>query len=310
MTRKLVSLVLALALVCLCIPALGEGGLTVKDMMDREVKLAGPAERIVVMMPSDCEILYAIGAGDLIVGRGTYCDYPADVLEITEVTSGGETNVEAIISLQPQAVVMTKMAHSPELAEQLEEAGIAVIVTDAQTIEGTYACIALLGEVTGKQDEAAALVEGMKARFAAVAEKAKDTGLTVYFETTPMEWGWGLYSAGAGNFMDEIATLCGLKNIFGDVTDGGGWPVVNEEDVIAANPDLIIAFDSNGMGEGMDAGQVITAREGWKDMDAVKQGHVFVLVNNEFVRPGPRLADAAESLMELVESFEAAEPAA
>ena len=185
MTQKLVSLVLALALACLCIPALGEDGLTVKDMMDREVKLAGPAERIVVMMPSDCEILYAIGAGDLIVGRGTYCDYPEEVLGITEVTSGGETNVEAIISLNPQAVVMTKMAHNPELVEQLEKAGIAVIVTDAQTIEDTYACIALLGEVTGKQDEAAALVDGMKARFAAVAEKATDTGLTVYFETTP-----------------------------------------------------------------------------------------------------------------------------
>lgn len=309
MTRKLVSLVLALALVCLCIPALGEGGLTLTDMLDREVKLDAPAERIVVMMPSDCEILYAIGAGDKIVGRGTYCDYPEDVLAVTEVNSGGETDVEAIIALEPQLVVMTKMAHSPDVVEQLEGAGIAVIVTDAQTIEDTYNCISLLGDATGKQEEAAAVIESMKARFAAVAEKAKDTGLTVYFETTPMEWGWGLYSAGKGNFMDEIATLCGLKNIFGDVTDGGGWPVVSEEEVINANPDLIIAFDSNGMGD-MDAAQVITAREGWKDMDAVKLGHVFVLVNNEFVRPGPRLADAAESLMELIENLEVAEPAA
>ena len=309
-TRKsLVSLFLALALLCLALPALGEDGTVLTDMLGREVKLAGPAERIVVMMPSDCEILYAIGAGDLIVGRGTYCDYPEDVLAVTEVNSGGETNVETIISLDPQVVVMTKMAHSPDIVEQLENAGIAVVVTDAQTIEYTYACITLLGEVTGRQDNAAAVIEDMKTRFAAVAEKAKDTGLTVYFETTPMEWGWGLYSAGKGNFMDEIGTLCGLKNIFGEVTDGGGWPVVSEEDVINANPDLIIAFDSNGMGD-MDAAQVITAREGWKELDAVRQGHVFVLVNNEFVRPGPRLADAAESLMELVQSLEAVEPAA
>ena len=309
MTRKLVSLVLALALVCLCIPALGEGESALTDMMGREVKLSAPAERIVVMMPSDCEILYAIGAGDLIVGRGTYCDYPHDVLSVTEVNSGGETNVETILSLEPQLVVMTKMAHSPDVVEQLEDAGIAVIVTDAQTIEDTYACISLLGEATGKQSEAAQLIEDMKTRFAAVAERAKDTGLTVYFETTPMEWGWGLYSAGKGNFMDEIGTLCGLKNIFGDVTDGGGWPVVSEEDVINANPDIVIAFDSNGMGD-LDAAQVIMGREGWKDMDAVKQGHVFVLVNNEFVRPGPRLVNAAESLMELVESLTAEEPAA
>lgn len=310
MTRKLVSLFLCAALLCCCVPALGESGLTVTDMAGREVTLAAPADRIVVMMPSDCEILYAIGAGDLVVGRGMYCDYPEDVLAVTEVNSGGETNVEAIISLNPQLVVMTMMAHSPDVVEQLENAGIAVIVTNAQTVEDTYACIELLGKVTGRQEGAAAVIEDMKNRFAAVAAKAQDTGLTVYFETTPMEWGYGLYSAGKGSFMDEIAALCGLKNIFADVEDGFGWPVVSEEDVIAANPDLIIAFDSNGMGD-LDAAQVIAARDGWKNMDAVKQNRIFVLVNNEFVRPGPRLADAAESLMQLIESLqEEAAPAA
>ena len=126
MTRKLVSLFLSLALLCACIPALAESGLVLTDMMDREVSLAGPAEKIVVMMPSDCEILYAIGAGEMIVGAGEYCDYPEEVASVTKVTSGGETNVEQIISLAPDAVVMTKMAHSPELVEQLENAGIGV----------------------------------------------------------------------------------------------------------------------------------------------------------------------------------------
>ena len=121
MTRKLVSLFLALAFVCLCIPALGEGSLRLTDMLGRKVEMSGPANRIVVMMPSDCEILYAIGAGDKIVGRGTYCDYPEEVLSVADVNSGGETNVEAIIALEPQLVVMTKMAHSPEVVEKLEE---------------------------------------------------------------------------------------------------------------------------------------------------------------------------------------------
>ena len=309
MSKKLVSLFLALVMVLACVPVLAEGGITVTDMLGREVSLAAPAESVVVVMPSDCEILYAIGAGDTIIGRGSYCDYPEEVKSIPDVYSGYDISVEAIIALQPQVVVMTKMAHKPEDVEQLEQAGILVIVTDAQTVGDTYACIELLGTVTGRQDEAAKVIENMKNRFAAVAERANDSGLTVYFETTPMEWGYGLYSAGAGSFMDEIGTLCGLKNIFGDVTDGAGWPVVDQESVINANPDLIIAFDSNGMGD-MDAAQVITAREGWQDMDAVKNGHVYVLVNNEFVRPGPRLADAAESLMELIESLSVEEPAA
>ena len=306
MTRKLVSLVLCAVLMCAAIPALAET-VTVTDMMGREVTLEGPADRIVVMMPSDCEILFEIGAGDKVVGSGTYCNYPEIVSTIPEVNSGGETDLEQIAALQPQVVVMTKMAHSPELVETLESLGIAVIVTDAQTIDQTYDCITLLGEVTGQQGEAAAVIDFMKERFAAVEAKAKDTGMTVYFETTPLEYGYGLWSAGPGNFMDEIGTLCGLKNIFGDADSA--WPMVSEEAVVAANPDVIITIDSNGMGD-LNAAQVITAREGWQDLDAVKNGRVFVVGNDEFSRPGPRLANAAEALMELIESLAEEVPAA
>ena len=306
MTRKLVALFLCAVLVCAAVPVLADS-VTLTDMMGREVTLEGPADRIVVMMPSDCEILYAIGAGSTVVGRGTYCNYPEDVLAVTEVNSGGETNVEQIIMMDPQVVVMTKMAHSPELVEMLEEAGIAVVVTDAQTINQTYDCIALLGELTGKQEEAAAVIDDMKARFEAVAAKAKDTGLTVYFETTPLEYGYGLWSAGPGNFMDEIGTLCGLKNIFGDIDSA--WPMVSEESVLMADPDIIVTIDSNGMGD-LNAAEVILNREGWEDLEAVRNGHVFVVGNDEFSRPGPRLADAAEALMVLIESLTEEVPAA
>ena len=131
----------------------------------------------------------------------------------------------------------------------------------------------------------------------------------MYFETTPLEYNYGLYSAGKGSFMDEIGALCGLKNIFGEVTEGNGWPLVNEEDVVAANPDLIVTIDSNGMGD-VNAAELIMAREAWQGMDAVKNGRVFIVEFNAFSRPGPRLADAAEALIELIESLAAEEPAA
>ena len=299
MSKKTVSLLLALLMLCLCLPVVAEGGITVTDMMDRQVTLSGPVERIVVMMPSDCEILYAIGAGSAIVGRGTYCDYPAEVASVEEVKSGQEFNLEQVLALQPQVVIMTKMAHDPDVVQKLEENNVPVIVTDAQTIADTYDCISLLGQVTGKTAEAEAVIEEMKARIEAVAAKSEATGKTVYFETTPMEYGFGLYSAGKGNFMDEIGTLCGLKNIFGDVTEGGGWPMVSEEDVIKADPDYIVTIDSNGMGD-TDAAAVILAREAWKDMKAVKEGHVLIVGNDAFTRPGPRLADAAEALWSMI----------
>ena len=81
MSRKLVSLLLCLAL-CLCaLPVLAEDGVTVTDMKGREITLDAPAARIVALSPSDCEILYALGAEDTLVGRGQYCDYPEAVLE-------------------------------------------------------------------------------------------------------------------------------------------------------------------------------------------------------------------------------------
>ncbi len=93
MTRKLVSLFLVLALLCACIPALAEGGLTVTDMTGREITLDGPASKIVALTASDVEILYALGAGDTLVSRGEYCDWPAEALEKPSVQSGYETNL-------------------------------------------------------------------------------------------------------------------------------------------------------------------------------------------------------------------------
>lgn len=116
-------------------------GVTVVDMKGREITLDKPAERIVALTASDCEILYAIGAGDTLVGRGTYCDYPAEVLEVPAVESGATTNVEEIIALKPDVLLMSDMAQSEEQIQQLEAAGVKVVVSEATDIEGVYTAI-------------------------------------------------------------------------------------------------------------------------------------------------------------------------
>ena len=308
MKKKLLSLLLAAVMALAVLPALAEAdALTLTDMLGRTVTLAGPATRVVVLMPSDCEILYAIGAGDAVVGRGTYCNYPAEAADIPEVNSGNETNLEQILALEPQVVVMTKMAQTEEQVAALENAGVAVLITDAQSIADTYDCITLLGALTGKTEGAAAVIADMQARLAAVAEQAQAAGKTVYFETTPLEYGWGLWSAGSGTFMDEIGQLCGLTNIFADQE---GWPMVSEEEVIAADPDYIVTIEMY-YGEGPTPVEVIASREGWKGMQAIRNGAIFNADNDQITRPGPRLADAAEALLQFVLDLDAAqEPAA
>ena len=97
---------------------------TLTDMTGREITLDAPAERVVALTASDCEILYALGAGDLLVGRGEYCDYPAEVLDVPSVQSGYDTNIEQIIALEPQVLLMSTMAQTEEQVQQLEAAAV------------------------------------------------------------------------------------------------------------------------------------------------------------------------------------------
>ena len=304
----LLCALLALGVLSACAPAAAEpvatakptaetteasAGVTITDMTGREITLSEPATRVVALSAADCEVLYAVGAGDLLVGRGEFCDYPADVLEIPAVQSGAETNLEQVIALKPQVLLMSSMAQTVEQVAQLEAAGIAVVVSDAQNIEGVYASIAMIGALTGHDAEAATVVESMKATFDALTARAGElAGKSVYFEVSPLQY--GLWTAGKGTFMDEIATMLGLKNVFADLT---GWAEISEEQVLAANPDLIVTVTMY-FGEGPKPVDEILARAGWQDVTAVQNGDIINLPNNELSRPGPRLASGAQALFD------------
>ena len=222
------------------------------------------------------------------------------MFEIPEVTSGGETNVEEILALGPQAVIMPTMAQTQEQVAALENAGVAVIVTNAADIAGVYEAVTLIGAVVGREERAAEVVAEMQAAFDAVAAQAGGTGKTVYFEISPLAY--GLWTAGSGTFMNELAALCGLTNVFGDLA---GWQSVSSEQVIALNPDFIVTT-TNYPVDGMDPLEEIAAREGWESVSAVANGDIVIADNNVMTRPSPRLVEAAQFLLELVREADAA----
>lgn len=305
MTKKLVSLFLALVMAFSLTAAFAEStAVTVTDMAGREITLDAPATKVVALTASDCEILAALGAEDTLVGRGEYCDYPESILEVPAVQSGADTNLEQIIALEPQVVVMAKMAQTEEQVAALEEAGIRVVVSDAQDIEGVYTAIRLIGALVGRNDEAEAMVADMQSTFADIAAKSENTGKTVYFEVSPLQW--GLWTAGKGTFMDELATMCGLTNAFADVE---GWAEISEEQVLERDPDYIVTI-SMYYGEGPTPVEEIKSRAGWDALKAVQNDAIFNADSNEVSRPGPRLKDAAEALYTFVTGEEALTPAA
>lgn len=305
MTKKLVSLFLALVMALSLTAAFAEStAVTVTDMAGREIALDAPATKVVALTASDCEILAALGAEDTLVGRGEYCDYPESILEVPAVQSGADTNLEQIIALEPQVVIMAKMAQTEEQVAALEEAGIRVVVSDAQDIEGVYTAIRLIGALVGRNDEAEAMVADMQSAFADIAAKSENTGKTVYFEVSPLQW--GLWTAGKGTFMDELATMCGLTNAFADVE---GWAEISEEQVLERDPDYIVTI-SMYYGEGPTPVEEIKSRAGWDALKAVQNDAIFNADSNEVSRPGPRLKDAAEALYTFVTGEEALTPAA
>ena len=250
--KRIVSLLLALAMIFALAgctssepaqpaepsePEASGSAITVTDMTGREITLDEPATRVVALSAADCEFLYAVGAGDTLVGRGEYCDYPAEVLDVPSVQSGYDTNIEQIIALEPQVLLMSTMAQTEEQVAALEEAGIKVVVSDAQDIEGVYTALEMIGTLMGKEKEAEQVITTMQLQFHELSESASGQGKTVYFEVSPLEY--GLWTAGKGTFMNEIAEMLGMKNVFDDVD---GWAEISEEQVLERNPDYIVTI--------------------------------------------------------------------
>ena len=302
--KTLAMLIAALLLLSCGAFASAETGtsFTVTDMAGREITFDKPVERAVALTPADCEIIFALGAEEVLVGRGEYCDYPPEVLDIPSVQSGYDTNIEQIIALEPEVLFMATMAQTEEQVAQLEKAGVKVVVSDAQDIEGVYTAINLIGEVLGKAEEAGEIIDGMKTVFEEIEANRLDGTKTIYFEVSPLEW--GLWTAGAGTFMNEVALMIGLKNCFDDVT---GWAAISEEQVLERNPDFILTITMY-YGEGPTPEEEIMSRAGWENVTAVQNAAILNLQNNELSRPAPRLADGAKMLYDfVVESLAALE---
>ena len=195
------------------------------------------------------------------------------------------------------------MAANEAQVKALEDNGVKVVVSQATNIDGVYYAIRMIGTLMGKDAEAEALIADMQGTFDEIKANSVNDGKTVYFEISPLQW--GLWSAGRNSFMNELAEICGLTNIFADQEDA--WLAISEEQVVERNPDYIVSIA--GMGD--TAVEEILGRDGWGDINAVKNAQVFNADSNAIARPGPRLKDAAIELYNFINGIEAVEvPAA
>lgn len=267
-------------------------GINITDGLGRLVTLAAPAQRVISLAPSNTEILFAVGADAQVVGRDPYSDFPAEAANVTDIgDTFAELNTELIISLAPDLVLAAEIT-PPEQVAQLEQLGINVFwLANPTDLEGLYTNLNIVAQLTGHEQETAAVIDALRARVAAVQTALADVTdqPTVFYEVDGLSDPNAPYTAGTGTFIDLIInTACG-KNAAAGVE---GYKQLSIEELLVQNPDFILLGDA-AFGA---TPEIVAARAGWDQLTAVQENQVVPFDDNLMSRPGPRLIDALEQL--------------
>jgi iron complex transport system substrate-binding protein len=243
--------------------------------------------RIVSLTPSTTEAVFAIGAGPMLVGRSRYCNYPPEVTKLPPVGGFVDPSFEAILALEPSLVVGARGPAGSAIATRLEAHGIQTYFPETESFAGIDAMILGLGERTRRSDAARATVEALHGRIQAIESSVAGlprTRVLVVFGLAPVS------VAGPGSFVDEMIRRAGGANV---VAEGGAYPTLGLERVLALDPDLIV---NAAMWEERATDRLHKDAPGWGNVRAVAKEHVAVITDEAMLRPGPRIAEGLRLL--------------
>ncbi len=263
--------------------------LSVRDDLDREVRLEAAPQRLVSLVPSHTETVCALGACERLVGRDTFSDYPPAVRSLPDLGSAFAPDLEALVALSPDLVLVDEFSGAADAVAAL---GIPVYAGTPQRLGEIFELAERLGALLGTSEAAGELVERLQADLDAVSARVVGRAPpTVFYEVDPSP-----YSVGPESFIGTLITLAGGANVVpGDL---GDFPLVDPEFVVAADPEVIVLADA---AYGVDLAAV-RARPGWGTIRAVRDGRVYELeaVEGDMLsRAGPRVAEALEVLARL-----------
>lgn len=243
------------------------------------------AKSIIALSPAATEILYAIGAENQIAAVSEYSDYPQAAKEKPVVGGfdGNTLSMEKILSFEPELVYLTQGMHD-FLIQPLKDNNIPYYISNATSVQAVYDEINDIGKLTGHEKEAEKLISEMKNTIPQLQSSGSSKPL-VYYEV----WNDPYMSVGNTSFIHEIIFYAGGMNLFDDLSEG--YPVISEETIIARQPDVILIPASSWI-----SADSVKTRTGWESIPAVQNNRVYVIDDNIYSRPGPRIADAIAEL--------------
>lgn len=269
---------------------------TIVDGLDREVTLVEPAKKVVSLAPSNTEILFAIGAGEQVIGRDEFSDYPSQANDLPSVGGGfGDYNFEAIVDLEPDLVLAAEI-NTPEQVKAIEDLGLTVfLLANPTSLDEMYDNLLTVAELTDHLSETEDLVDSLHSRVSNVesAIKSAEEQPTVFYEldATDPSAPW---TAGSGTFIDTLIMMAGGANIASDME--GQYLKISIEELLIRDPQVILLGDA---AYGITP-ESLSDRTGWSNIDAVLNNRIYTFDDNLVSRPGPRLVDGLEQLANLL----------
>ena len=260
----------------------------VTDDLGRSLTFDHTPTRIVSLAPSITETLFALGAGDRVVGVTDYCDFPEEARSKEKVGGLVNPSIEKILSMKPDLIIMTTEGNLKDDFKRLEDFGILLFVTNPRTLDGIYKSITDLGLLTGESGQAGSIVGRMHSRVDSIRTlhtRRKKAMLAV--SLLP------LMAVGRGTFLAEVLEIAGGENIA--ASTGLTYPTLSREAVLASDPEVLVLLSDIFLNQE----DLLRLYPEWKDLRAVKNGKVFSIDSDLISRPGPRVIDGLEALNRL-----------
>jgi iron complex transport system substrate-binding protein len=273
-------------------PAVAGESRTVTDDAGRQVVVAVPAHRVVSLAPSLTELLFALGVGDHVVGRTTWCRYPPAALTVPAVGDGLNPDVEAVAARRPDLVLLYRSPLTETAARQFAGLGIPSLVLRDDRIEDVSRTARLLGTLTGAKGAGDSIAGRLDSLVAAPSpSNGNRPRLAV------IAWDNPPIVIGGGSYLDELMTLAGAMNVFGDLRSASA--TVSLETIVTRNPDWIAILVDSATPARPPAW---TRRAAWRAVPAVRDGRFLYLSGELFGQPSPRAPSAVATLRRLLAS--------
>lgn len=264
----------------------------ITDDLGRSVKIPAKIERAVSLAPNLTEIVFAVDAGNELVGDTTYCNYPAEAQKIPKVGDTLNPNLETIAALKPQIVLVSTASQIESFTKILEQQNIAVFITNPKSVDGVYRSVFQIGEIFGRENRAHEIVDEMKKRAAEIEARTESANKVKVFVQISKE---PLFTAGKDSFLTDLINRAGGVSVTQNVAEA--YPKFSKETALALEPEAIILSDSP---DNLEPNEV------FKNSPAVKNGKVFKINTDLLSRPSPRIVDALDQITRALhpESFQ------